>query len=141
MMGPEIYYRQGPWLLGSEYYFEKISSKPTGDPLVHGGDIVTTYVITGESRPYNLVGGYFKSISPTRPVFKGGPGAWELVFRFSYTDLDSQGIHGGRFWRATPMVNWYLSEMVRLEFAYGYDPAWIKRGPRLLISELNNDLD
>jgi phosphate-selective porin OprO/OprP len=78
MMGPEVYYREGPWLLGSEYYFEKISSKSTNNPLVQGGDIVTTYVITGETRPYNVVGGYFRSISPRRPVFQGGPGAWEL---------------------------------------------------------------
>jgi phosphate-selective porin OprO/OprP len=120
MMGPEFYYRKGPWLLGSEYWFEKVSSKPTGDPLFHGGDIVTTWVLTGETRPYNVVGGYFRSISPARPVFQGGPGAWELVFRVSYTDLDSQGVHGGRFVRATPMVNWYLSDNVRLEAAYGY---------------------
>jgi phosphate-selective porin OprO/OprP len=53
-------------------------------------------------------------------VFQGGPGAWELVFRASYTDLDSQGVNGGRFARVTPMVNWYLSDNVRLEMAYGY---------------------
>jgi phosphate-selective porin OprO and OprP len=120
MMGPEVYYRKGPWLFGSEYYFEKVSSPSTGDPLFHGGDIVTTWVITGETRPHNTSGGYFRSISPARPVFQGGPGAWELVFRVSYTDLDSQAVHGGRFARATPMVNWYLSDNVRLEMAYGY---------------------
>jgi phosphate-selective porin OprO/OprP len=120
MMGGEVYYRKGPWLAGSEYWFEKVSSKTTGDPLFHGGDIVTTWVLTGESRPYNVVGGYFRSISPARPVFQGGPGAWELVFRVSYSDLDSQGVHGGRFVRATPMVNWYLSDNVRWEAAYGY---------------------
>jgi phosphate-selective porin OprO/OprP len=120
MSGPEVYYRKGPWLLGSEYWFEKISSTPTGNPLFHGGDIVTTWMVTGETRPYNMVGGYFRSIAPTRPVFQGGPGAWELVFRVSYTDLDSQGVHGGRFARVTPMVNWYLSDNVRVEMAYGY---------------------
>jgi phosphate-selective porin OprO and OprP len=120
MAGPEVYYRKGPWLFGSEYWFIKISSTPTDNPLFHGGDIVTTWVITGESRPYNMVGGYFRSIAPVRPVFQGGPGAWELVFRASYTDLDSQGVHGGRFARVTPMVNWYLSDNVRVEMAYGY---------------------
>ena len=28
--------------------------------------------------------------------------------------------HGGTFWRFTPMVNWYLSDHLRLETAYGY---------------------
>ena len=54
------------------------------------------------------------------PVFQGGPGGWELVGRVSYIDLDSGSLQGGRFWRLTPMVNWYLSDHVRLEMTYGY---------------------
>jgi phosphate-selective porin OprO and OprP len=38
----------------------------------------------------------------------------------SYIDLDSGSIRGGRFFRVTPMVNWHLSDNVRLELAYGY---------------------
>jgi phosphate-selective porin OprO/OprP len=53
-------------------------------------------------------------------VFDGGPGAWELVLRYSRIDLDSGNVTGGRFWRFTPMVNWHMSDNVRLEFAYGY---------------------
>jgi phosphate-selective porin OprO and OprP len=40
--------------------------------------------------------------------------------RVSYIDLDSGNLRGGRFWRVTPMVNWHLSDNVRLELAYGY---------------------
>jgi len=36
------------------------------------------------------------------------------------SDLDDQAIHGGTFWRFTPMLNWYLSDHLRLETAYGY---------------------
>jgi len=118
--GYEVYYRRKSLLFGSEYYFQNVSSPSTGNPMFHGGDVVATWLITGETRPYNTVGGYFKDISPKRPVFDGGPGAWELVFRYSYTDLDSHNVHGGTFGRFTPMVNWYLSENVRLEMAYGY---------------------
>lgn len=50
----------------------------------------------------------------------GGPGAWELVSRFSYADLDSGPVQGGIFWRYTPLVNWYMSDNVCLEFEYGY---------------------
>jgi phosphate-selective porin OprO/OprP len=120
MMGPEIYYRRGSWLFGSEYWFENVSSKSTGDPLFHGGMAVVTWLATGEIRPYNLVGGYFKAISPKRPVFQGGPGAWEFLLQVSYTDLNSKLVKGGEFARVTPGVNWHMSDNVRLELEYGY---------------------
>ena len=120
MAGYEVYYRKGPWLLGSEYWFQKVSSPSEHDPFFHGGEVVATWLITGETRTYNTVGGFFRAVSPARPVFQGGPGAWELVFRVSNIDLDSRNLRGGRFQRLTPMVNWYLSDNVRLEIAYGY---------------------
>ncbi len=80
------------------------------DPLFHGGDAVASWLITGETRQYNTAGGYFLAVSPRRTVFEGGPGAWEAVLRLSYIDLDDGAVDGGRFWRLTPMVNWYLSD-------------------------------
>jgi phosphate-selective porin OprO/OprP len=120
MLGVEAYYRPGPLMFGMEYFFNQVASKQTDNPLFHGGEIFAAWLITGEVRPYNARGGYFERISPSRPVFSGGPGAWELVLRFSYTDLDSGTIHGGKFWRLTPVVNWHMSDNVRLEFSYGY---------------------
>jgi phosphate-selective porin len=69
---------------------------------------------------YNTRGGFFNQVSPLRPVFQGGPGAWEIVTRFSYIDLDSAALHGGKFSRFTPMVNWHMSDNVRVELTYGY---------------------
>ena len=120
MIGTEVYYRPGPFLFGTEYFVQKADAPQSGNPLFHGGDVVATWLVTGETRSYNTRGGFFNQISPARTVFQGGPGAWEIVARFSYTDLDSQAIHGGTFWRLTPMVNWYLSDHLRLEMAYGY---------------------
>jgi phosphate-selective porin OprO/OprP len=118
--GYEVYFRKRSLLFGSEYYFQHVDSPSTGNPMFHGGDVVATWLITGETRPYNTVGGAFKDIAPKRTVFSGGPGAWEAVLRYSYTDLNSKNVHGGTFGRITPMVNWYLSENVRLEMAYGF---------------------
>ena len=42
------------------------------------------------------------------------------MLRYSYSNFDSHNVQGGTFARITPMVNWYLSENVRLEMAYGY---------------------
>jgi len=120
MMGLEAYYRPGPLVIGMEYYLNYVASRETGDPVFRGGEIFAAYLLTGEVRPYNARGAYFDRVSPNRPVFSGGPGAWELVLRYSYTDLDSGTVRGGKFWRITPMVNWHLSDNVRLEMAYGY---------------------
>jgi phosphate-selective porin OprO/OprP len=120
LAGPEIYYRRRNWLFGSEYWLDKIDSPSTRNPLFNGGDVVATWIITGETRTYNTVGGFFRAVLPARPVFNGGPGAWELTSRYSYSNLDSGAISGGRFGRFTEQLNWYLSDNVRLEFNYGY---------------------
>jgi phosphate-selective porin OprO/OprP len=115
----EAYYRPGPWLFGMEYFVQRVNATEHTDPLHHGGDAVASWMITGETRKYNTAGGYFLAVSPSRPVVDGGPGAWEAVLRLSYIDLNDGPVQGGRFWRLTPMVNWYLSDHLRLEFAYG----------------------
>lgn len=120
LVGFEAYYRPGPWLFGTEYYMEKANSPEAGDPLFTGGDIFANWLVTGETRSYNTLGGYFRQVSPARSVFEGGPGAVEVLLRFSYSDLDSGTLRGGTFWRLTPMVNWHLADYLRLELIYGY---------------------
>ncbi len=116
----EAYYRPGSLLVGTEYFVQFVDSPETGTPVFNGGNAFVSWVATGETRVYNTRGGFFEQISPARPVFQGGPGAWELVTAFSYIDLDSGSLQGGTFWRLTPMVNWHLSDNVRLEMTYGY---------------------
>jgi phosphate-selective porin OprO and OprP len=118
--GVETYYRPGPLMFGGEYFFNKVTAPDSGNPFFHGGEVLAAYILTGETRPYNARGGYFDRISPKRPLFMGGRGAWELVTRFSYADFDNGPIRGGIFWRFTPMVNWHMSDNVRLEIVYGY---------------------
>jgi phosphate-selective porin OprO/OprP len=77
-------------------------------------------MITGETREYNTVGGFFKGILPDRALFDGGYGALEAVLRLSYINLDDANINGGKFWRITPMLNWHVTDNVRFEFAYGF---------------------
>jgi phosphate-selective porin OprO/OprP len=119
MAGYEAYFRKGPLLLGSEYWWVGTTSPSTHSPTIHGGDFVVTWCVTGEARVYNTVQGTFREVIPKRPLFSGGYGAVELVARFSDIDLDSELVHGGKFKRFTPMVNWYLTDYLRLEAAYG----------------------
>lgn len=118
--GYEAYYRTGPWMFGSEYWWVHTSSPSEGNPLFKGGNVVATYLLTGETRVYDTAGGFFREIVPARPVFNGGRGAWELLLQYSQINLDSRSIRGGQFQRITPGLNWYLTDSVRLEFEYGY---------------------
>ena len=119
MSGLEAYYRSGPLLLGGEIFIQNVDSASTGNPQFNGGEVFVAWNVTGETRPYKPAGGYFMAVSPSRPVGKGGPGAVELVLRYSDVDLDAGTLRGGKFRRITPMVNWHLSDNIRLEFAYG----------------------
>jgi phosphate-selective porin OprO/OprP len=118
--GVEAYYRHSSLLFGTEYYGTWTTSRQTGNPWFSGGDISTTWLITGETRAYSTPGGVFREITPKRSFFQGGPGAWETVLRFSYINLNSDTLSGGRFWRITPVVNWYMNDNARFEFSYGY---------------------
>lgn len=118
--GAEFYYTSGPWLLGSEIYTHRFSSFDAGNPIFNGGEFFVSYLLTGESRPYYTATAVYGFVPVDRPVFKGGPGAWDVVLRVSTFDLNSGTLNGGKFWRITPMVNWYLSKELRVELAYGY---------------------
>jgi phosphate-selective porin OprO/OprP len=120
MLGVEAYYVQGPFSSGLEYYFNQVSSGPENDPFFHGGDIFAAYLFTGETHPYRQEGGYFEDVKPACTFFSGCWGAWELAVRLSYVDLDSERITGGKFLRVTPLVNWYLTDVLRFEIGYGY---------------------
>lgn len=119
-IGYEAYYSKGSWMFGSEFYMHNFSSDEADDPTFYGGEVVAGYILTGESRPYHTATGIYGFVPVTKPVFKGGPGAIEALVRVSTLDLDGGTVKGGKFWRITPMINWYLSKDVRLELVYGY---------------------
>lgn len=117
--GAEAYYIDGPFSAGTEYFVNQVRSSAAGDPFFHGGEVFAAYLFTGETHPYNARGAYLENVAPRRSFFRNGPGAWELAVRASYVDLDSAMVSGGRFFRATALLNWYLSESLRFEAAYG----------------------
>ena len=118
--GGEIFYRPGRFLFGAELHAHHMDSPENDDPVFIGGEGFVSYSLTGEIRPYLSMPGIFTFIKVKNSVFKGGPGAWDIVLRYSSLDLDDGKIHGGTFWRYTTTVNWYLSDNVHMFFAYGY---------------------
>ena len=118
--GVEGYYRNGSFITGAEYYGTWARSVEEDNPAFDGGVVMASWLITGEVRPYTTPAGIFRSITPRRPVDRGGKGALEAVLQVSYSSYDASTLNGGTFWRVTPMVNWYLDDHLRLEFTYGF---------------------
>jgi len=103
-------------------------------PTFEGWYVEGSWVMTGEAKSYtasalnNETGG-FQSIVPSRPFSLAGDswGAWELVARYSSTDMNWNptqlatatqlaGINGGREDIIALGVNWYLNRNVRVMF-------------------------
>ncbi len=81
------------------------------------------YFLTGEHREYNRDAGTFTRVVPKSPLdwtragFTGW-GAWQLAARYSYLDLNSLGINGGRVHDVTAGVNWFLNPNTKVQFNY-----------------------
>jgi phosphate-selective porin OprO/OprP len=119
-IGYEIYYRHKNLMLGSEALVHNFYSDKVGNHQFYGGDVVVSYFFTGAVRPYNSGTAIFGFVPVKKSVFKGGMGEIEGVVRVSTLNLNDKSIQGGQFWRITPMVNWYMSRIVRFELVYGY---------------------
>jgi len=90
-----------------------------------------TWIITGESRPYNAANGSFSNPKPRVPfsIDGWGPGAWELAARYSDLDLDDHagvlgaatpagGIRGGDQRIFTAEINWYPNSVLKFGLQY-----------------------
>jgi phosphate-selective porin OprO/OprP len=119
-IGGEIYYSNKSFMVGSEVMVHNFFSNDFDHHRFYGGDVVVSYFFTKAIRPYNTTGSIYGFIPVKKSVFKGGWGEWEAVLRFSLLNLNDRSISGGELWRLTPMINWYVSKVIRMEFAYGY---------------------
>ncbi|MEI9885622.1 MAG: porin [Rhizomicrobium sp.] len=97
-----------------------------------------TWIITGESRPYNVPNGAFSNPKPRIPFSLDGwgPGAWELAARYSDLDLNDHagalgaalpagGIRGGDQRIVTVELNWYPTS--NLKFAIQWQNIDVNR--------------
>jgi phosphate-selective porin OprO/OprP len=110
----------GPYSLQAEYFRSRVDDD-LGDRLnFFGGYVYGSWIITGESRPYDRSTGTFGRILPKKnfSLKEGTWGAWEVGVRFSHLDLNDGPIHGGRMNILTGGVNWSLNPFVRVMFNY-----------------------
>lgn len=108
----------GPVLAQSEFFYV-IVDQPGAPALGFSGAYSQmSWVLTGEHHPYNLQQGVFNRVTPNNNFGPSGWGAWELAARWSYIDLNSQGVAGGRLNDVTIGLNWYLNRLAKFQLNY-----------------------
>jgi phosphate-selective porin OprO/OprP len=120
LFGYEAAMVRGPLSVQGELFQQFANAESVGDPGFWGFYVYGSYFLTGEHRPYDRSKGIFKGVTPTSAFHftGGGWGALETAFRFSYVDLNSQGIQGGKEIDLTAGINWYLNSNTRIMFNY-----------------------
>lgn len=110
----EAVWQRGPFAIHAEHIDAWVDSRESGNPNFTGDYVTTSWVVTGEGRPYIRSLGYAGGIKPTRRF-----GAVELVARYSHLDLSNGSIDGGVLSRWGAGINWWASAQWKLGVSYG----------------------
>jgi phosphate-selective porin OprO/OprP len=105
------------------------SSKATrrGDLDYWGAYVQVGYFLTGDNRGYDKRMGKYDRVVPLENFFlvrdadghiAYGLGAWELVYRFGYVDLNDDRILGGTYAENTIGLNWYWNSNIKIQANY-----------------------
>jgi phosphate-selective porin OprO and OprP len=126
-------YRDSIWQNGAEVGGWNLFMKQA-NPTFHGGYVYASFFLTGENRHYELKSAAFGRVKPRRNFdLEGGPGAWEVAFRYSYLCLNAGvasdpnalftpkiGVRGGIENNLTFGLNWYPTPNTRWMLNYTY---------------------
>ncbi len=95
-----------------------------GSPTFFGGYAEVGMFLTGDTRGYK--GGKFDRVKPGAEVGDGGLGAFQIVLRYDYLDLNDAGIVGGQQNAYLASLVWTPTDNTRFLLNYGrieYDDA------------------
>jgi phosphate-selective porin OprO and OprP len=121
VLGVETAWVNGPFSVQAEYLHSSVRQNNGQIPDFNGFYASASWFLTGESRPYDRTEGIFGRVIPKRnfDFGRGGSGVWEIAARYSFVNLDSADIHGGRLSELMLSLNWYLHPHVKWRFDYG----------------------
>jgi phosphate-selective porin OprO and OprP len=122
VVGAEAAWVQGPLSVQTELLHSWVHEDTGQVPALFGYYASVGWFLTGESRPYDPVEGIFSRVIPRRNFDwgSGGWGAWELAGRYSFVNLNSGDVQGGRLSMIMGGVNWYPHSHVKWRFDYGF---------------------
>ncbi len=95
------------------------------DPNFDGWYVQGSWILTGESKPYDATRAAFRNPKPAQPLGFGdspGFGAWEIAARYSVADLNYHenltpalgGVRGGEQKIFTAGLHWYPNSIIKL---------------------------
>jgi len=113
--GLEALWNEGPFSVLAEYNHAAVNSPAKGDPNFSGYYVTGSWVLTGETRPYDRTVGFARRVMP-----QGRWGAPELVVRFSHVDLDDGVVQGGKFDQTYLGINWWATRRWKFGFGWGH---------------------
>jgi len=119
-LGLEALLNEGPFSVLAEYNRAWVDSPASGDPEFSGYYLTGSWILTGETRPYDRTVGYARRVMP-----QGRWGAPELVARFSHEDLDDGVVQGGSFDKTYLGLNWWATR--RWKAGCGWGRTWLDR--------------
>ena len=110
-----------------QWGFERTAATAAlADPSFDGFYLQGSWILTGETRRYDMATAAFQAPRPFVPFSSaGGFGAWELALRYSHLNLDfhsglagtaatADAVRGGEQNILTLGVNWYVNSNVKL---------------------------
>ena len=116
----EALWNEGPYSVLAEYHQASVDAPLSGDPRFFGYYVTGSWVLTGETRPYDRTAGYAKRVMPD-----GRWGAPELVLRYSHVDLESGNLEGGSYDKIYVGINWWATR--RWKAGLGWGRTWLDR--------------
>ena len=96
-----------------------------GELYYNGGYVSVGYFLTGETRSFDRTWKTPERVIPIQNAFSFRDGcghwnmtggAWQVLFRYNYLDMDSKGVNGGIIHGLTAGLNWYLNPNMRFMF-------------------------
>lgn len=121
LVNPEAALVFGPFSLQGEYMAAFVD-RMAKNAKFWGWYVYASYLLTGESRPYNKSFGVFDRVIPRQnfSLKRGGWGAWEATCRISHINLNDTGagIFGGEETNYTLGINWFLNPCIKVMFNY-----------------------
>jgi phosphate-selective porin OprO/OprP len=132
----ELLWYAGPLWVQSETCLARVdnaffpaSSAATsrGDLNYYGTYVQVGYFFTGDNRGYDKRFGKYDRVRPLENFFlvrdeagcvQYGLGAWEVVYRYGYVNLNSDFVRGGIYSEHTLGLNWYWNPNIKFQANY-----------------------
>ncbi len=125
LLGVENVWNFGPLQMVAEY--QNLWLDRVGDASLHfhGGYAYISYFLTGEHIPWKRSAGTLDRVKPLENFFlvdtccdgvRGGWGAWQVAYRFSYADFNDVNVFGGVGKSHTLGLNWHWNPYARMQF-------------------------